>query len=296
MTVAKQLDRVPVKAYAQIEGPHVTGQRNLATRWGRKIERGGWMAQFGSVRSVSQRRCCRHVLVVALSVTLVVAAMPSASAALLAGSSSPDSANCNDTDGHVRAVATSGSGTTIGTGMYTYTWDPNSISIGNPKVDFTDEATWVINSSPGSTDELEGGYFTGAGGTEGDYTSKIVAYFTENDGQQEMDFYNDTLAGNTKYWVDTRAESTGSDNVAVGPYNLDPGDYPVNTPRLNYEQGEVNVAGVTMSGGGDEIDAYYRPENSSTYYPWTFNHECVDDSPSYSTTNQGANEYFHGGQ
>jgi hypothetical protein len=205
------------------------------------------------------------------------------------GSGVAQAAPCENGNGYYRwyATAQSGAGTNQGTGAYMQTWSSWSLD-GHPASDgpFSDEAVWTYDENS-QDDALEVGFSTGYAGGTGTLSNNMYPYFTVNDDQDppadETDFTGTSLPTDTLIW--NSATSNGSSSWAYINDTLygDLANYGVATPRVNYEQAEVNYQDIWMGGGsGSEILLYYQTP-SNAWDSWGFEDTGTDW---YNTVNE----------
>jgi hypothetical protein len=203
---------------------------------------------------------------------LLAAVLPAAfitSAGLLTGSAPALAATCPYTGYHYNAEATSGAGTNQGTGALMKTWsswslDGHTASSGA----FSDEAVWTIDNK-NSNDALEVGFNVGVGATDSVYENYMYPYYTTDNGGNETDFTGTILPTDTDIW--NSATSNGTDSWAyVNNKLLKEIPYGVPTPRLNYEQVEVDYHDIWMGGGsGSDVALEYQSSNGD-WYDWGY--------------------------
>jgi hypothetical protein len=217
------------------------------------------------------------------------------------GSSTPASATpaCGGTGGYAYAGAESGYGS-AGTAVQTYVWTQYDLS--DFHTNFTDQASWL--SAASGSQSLETGFFSGAdlaaGG--GQYTDKIVPYYTLDDGTDEVDFWTDTLTEGDFITLYSYFGTNGLLNSAVGgDHLLSNYSYSISDP-LNSSQAEVynfndlidDAYHQTMAGSTDHFWGYYLPNGDppSDFTGWTYSSICLDDPSVYENLSLSDNEWY----
>lgn len=201
-------------------------------------------------------------------------AVPVVAAGLLTGATlAPAAAHASPCENggsylHYYATDTSGSGTNKGTGGYMQTWSHWSLD-GHPASDgpFSDEAVWTYDKNSGN-DALEVGFSTGYGGGSGTLTNNMYPYVTVNNDQDppadETDFQGTSLPTNTNIWNSATSDGHSTwayvNNKEIAYF----ASYGVATPRVNYEQAEVDYQDIWMGGGSGSVMSlsYQTPSNS----------------------------------
>lgn len=189
---------------------------------------------------------------------------------------------CENGGGSIHWYATdiSGAGSNKGTGGYMQTWTHWSLD-GHPASDgpFSDEAVWTYDKNNGN-DALEVGFSTGYGGGSGTLTNNMYPYVTVNDDQDppadETDFQGTSLPTDTNIW--NSATSNGSstwafvNNKQIAYF----ASYGVSTPRVNYEQAEVNYQDIWMGGGSGSAMALSYQTSSNAWDTWGYENAGTD--------------------
>jgi hypothetical protein len=165
---------------------------------------------------------------------------------------------------HYGASANSGYGTNKGTGGYQYTW--TSWSLNGHSDGFSNEAVWTLDNNNGSN-ALEVGFSVGRS-LNGGYENYQYPYYTINNGNNETDYFGTVLPTGTLIWNSATSDGTHSwayvNNKFLAEIN-----YGVATPRLNYEQAEVNYHDIWLGGGSGSYGAYYyQSAANNNWYAW----------------------------
>jgi hypothetical protein len=209
---------------------------------------------------------------------VTVCTVPVVAAGFLTGQAlAPGAAHaspCENGHGSYRWYATdqSGSGSNKGTGGYMQTWTHWSLD-GHPTSDtpFSDEAVWTYDQNNGN-DALEVGFSTGYGGGSGRLTNNMYPYVTVNNDQNppadETDFQGTSLPTNTNIWNSATSDGHSTwafvNNRQIAYF----ANYGVATPRVNYEQAEVNYQDIWMGGGSGSSMALSYQTPSNQWKPW----------------------------
>jgi hypothetical protein len=190
---------------------------------------------------------------------------------------------------HWYATAQSGAGSNQGTGAYMQTWTNWSLD-GHPASDgpFSDEAVWTYDQNSGN-DALEVGFLTGYAINLGTIDNSMFPYVTINNDQNpqadEDDFTGTTLPTDTMIWNSATSNGTSTwayvNNTQIAYF----ANYGVSTPRVNYEQTEVDYPDIWMGGGSGSFIQLYYQTSSNAWKPW--GSENVGTSWYNLTTKQG---------
>jgi hypothetical protein len=188
-------------------------------------------------------------------------------ATVLVQGNTVQAAVCGYSGYHYYSYAQSGAGTNKGTGAEMLTWTHWSLN-GHPSSDypFSNEAVWTLDNN-NANDALEVGFITGRA-NQGSYSSGMYPYYTENNGGCPCGYFTSTnLPTDTVIW--NSATSNGSDSWAyVNNKLLAEVAYGVSTPRLNYEQAEVDYHDIWMGGGSGSNVALEYQTSSNAWKDW----------------------------
>jgi hypothetical protein len=188
-----------------------------------------------------------RVLVVMTGLVLVtgtVSLVPPATAALAARSTAAVPASCGGGSHRWYTWAHSGSGTLQGTAAEARTW--KHWNVAGHSGGFSDEAVWVINTH-NANNALEVGFVTGQGATV--FSNKMYMYYTTNNGVHEHDTFTE-LPKNKVIWMSAVSNGHQSSAFVYKKFLAKNIHYGVGSPRLTYEQAEVNFHNIPMAGGG----------------------------------------------
>jgi hypothetical protein len=172
---------------------------------------------------------------------------------------------------HWYTTATSGAGTTRGTGSWTTTPASSAVPGGNPG--FANEAVWVRdNSNPdGLPDDsrnraVEAGWMTGTT-LNGTFFSDLHGYYTIQNGTSETD--GPHINYSTQIWMGATHDGTYA-YVNVNNWLPSPYYYPsLLYPHQNYSQAETNCHQIWMGGGGGEsLQMYWLDGSGSNWNAW----------------------------
>lgn len=133
---------------------------------------------------------------------------------------------------------------------------------------FSNEAVWTYDANnPGLAVEV--GITTGAS-ENGGFSSNMYPYYTLDDGSIEHDWFNTELPTDTVIWVSARDDGTHAWAYIYNKYYAKEIDYSVPTPRVNYEQSEVNYHDIWMAGGSGSNLALEYMNTSNKWYDWGY--------------------------
>ena len=203
-------------------------------------------------------------IALASACVLLVAAPASASPSTPALSLLP--ASCPYSGVHYYAYGSSGYGSNKGTGAEALTWAHWSLN--GHSDGFSDEAVWTIDNN-NQNDALEVGFSTGIS-ANGGFSNNMYPYYTLNNGANEYDSFSTELPTNTDIWMSATSNGSQSWAYIYNKYYANGISYGVSTPRLNYEQSEVNYHDIWMGGGsGSDIALEYQ-NTSNQWYDWGY--------------------------
>jgi hypothetical protein len=208
-----------------------------------------------------------------LRIRISLVAVAAAAALLPALQALPAAAApCAYSGTHYWARAQSGYGTNKGTGAEMDTWTKWSLD-GHPSSDdpFSNEAVWSMNGTSyltaNSNEMLEVGFITGEA-YEGSYSNAMYPYYTENNGNCPCGYFTGTsLPTGTVIW--NSATDDGTHGWAyVNSKLIAEVTYGIQTPRLNYEQAEVDYHDIWMGGGSGASSALEYQNSSNQWVDW----------------------------
>jgi hypothetical protein len=168
------------------------------------------------------------------------------------------------------------------------TWSSWNLD-GHGNSGFSDEAVWAIDNN-NTNDALEVGFNIGEGATSSTYENYMYPYYTINNGGTEIDKTATILPTNSTIWNSATSDGTHSwayvNSTLVAEIS-----YGVSTPRLNYEQAEVNYHDIWMGGGsGSGLTLSYQSSNNN-WYTWGYvngsTHHYAPGGNSYSPAGYG---------
>jgi hypothetical protein len=192
-------------------------------------------------------------------------------------------APCENGGGYVHdyAYSHSGMGTNKGTGADALTWTHWSLN-GHPASDepISNEAVWVEQNNNVDNESLEVGFKTGWVPATGGISNSMYPYYTIYDDQNptadEFDFTGTSLPTDTVIW--DSATSNGSSSWAYVNNKLigEIGYYGIGTPRVDYEQTEVNYQDIWMGGGSQSSMYLYYQTPSNAWDEWGYADSATD--------------------
>jgi hypothetical protein len=181
-------------------------------------------------------------------------------------------APCPYSGTHYWARAQSGSGTNKGTGAEMDTWTHWSLN-GHPSSDspFSNEAVWTMTgtsyTNANTSEALEVGFATGEL-YEGSFSNGMYPYYTENNGNCPCHYFTSTsLPTDSVIWNSATDDGTHA-WAYVNSTLLAELSYPIPTPRLNYEQAEVDYHDIWMGGGSGASSALEYQTSSNEWLDW----------------------------
>lgn len=215
------------------------------------------------------------------------------------GATQASGTQCAKAGSYYNTQALSGtSDTTFGTEAATTSWSTWHVKSGT----FSNEAQWIYNKPNELTESLEGGFYSGHGNGNVNWTPAMLPYYTTSNGSYEYDDSNTFVeAGISTYaWVVSRIGSSDAFvqvGTAPGPYGyawMDAGYYKVSPPRTNFAQGQVNADGNTMGGGSGETFTESWVDSATNWWPWGGMSVCQDD-PYWAYRISGTNDQWRNG-
>jgi hypothetical protein len=211
------------------------------------------------------RRMHRIALAAAAAAVFVLPVLPGNPAA---------AAPCPYSGTHYWARVWSGYGSNKGTGAEMDTWTHWSLN-GHPRSDspFSNEAVWTMTgtsyTNANTSEMLEVGFITGLA-YEGTFSNGMYPYYTTYDGDCNNGcgyFTSTNLPTGTVIW--NSATDNGTDSWAYVNSKLIGEFYnPIPTPRLNYEQAEVDYHDIWMGGGSGASSALEYQNSSNEWLDW----------------------------
>lgn len=133
---------------------------------------------------------------------------------------------------------------------------------------FSDEAVWTIDNN-NQSNALEVGFNVGTGANTSIYENYMYPYYTTNNGGSEKDYTGTVLPTNSTIWNSATSDGTHS-WAYVNNKLLAEVSYGVSTPRLDYEQTEVNYHDIWLGGGSGSGMTLSYQNSSNNWYNWGF--------------------------
>jgi hypothetical protein len=177
---------------------------------------------------------------------------------------------------HYYAYSHSGMGSNKGTGADVLTWTHWSLN-GHPTSDgpFSNEAVWVYNNNATDSQALEVGFRTGLDLDTGTISNNMYPYYTLDNGNDEADFPGTSLPTDVVIWDSATSDGTHS-WAYVNNKLLAEVTYGIGTPRVDYEQTEVDYHDIWMGGGSQSSMYLYYQTPANKWVEWGYADSAAD--------------------